>query len=188
MEFAGLVFPLCGAMLLLVLLAMLIAGTADRDREAHTTEGGRIEFAPNPRGFWGVYVFIACFGFVVVANLARGISSAADLAIPAACIGFVLLLLMAFPATIITDDKGLEQVYWLRRHKRIAWTEVRKVDVNEKRGEVKISSKSGVKIMHTRQLADRTRLLQELDEHCTEKLVPAPAEPSKMLAMSGPAA
>jgi len=188
MEFAGLLIPFCGAILLLLLLAKLIAGDADRGREARATDGGRIEFAPNRRSYWGVYLFIGCFGFVLIANLVRGIRSTADLAVPAACIGFVALLLMAFPATIVADDKGIEQIYWLRRRRRIAWTEIRKVDVNEKHGEVKIASKSGVKIMHTRQLPDRTRLLKELDEHCTEKLVPAVAEPSKMFAMSGPAA
>ena len=173
MEFAGLLFPLCGAMLLLLLLAKLIAGNADRDRQARTTESGRIEFAPNRRSFWGVYLFIGCFGFVVVADLVHGITSVVDLAVPAACTGFVLLLLMAFPATIVADDKGIEQIYWMRSRKRIAWTELRKVDVDEKRGEVKISSKSGVRVVHGRQLPDRARLLRELDEHCTEKLVPA---------------
>ena len=187
MEFVGLFIPLCGAALLLLLLAKLIAGNADRGREARPAEGGGIEFAPNRRSYWGVYVFCACFGFVIVASLVRGLRSTVDLVVPVACIGFVLLLLAAFPATIVADDKGLEQVYWLRGRKRIAWKEVGKVNVNEKSGDVEISSKSGVKILHARQLPDRTRLLKELDEHCTEKLVPAAAA-SQMLAMSGPAA
>ena len=186
MDFVGMLYPLCGAMLFLLLLAKLIAGNADRGREARATEDGRIEFAPNRRSYWGAYVFCATFILVAIVSLARGPRSIADLTVPVACIGFVLLLLVAFPATIVADDKGLEQIFWLRR-KRIAWKEVGKVDVNEKSGEVKIAGKSGVKILHARQLPDRARLLKELDEHCTERLVPAPPAPAT-LAMSGSAA
>lgn len=175
--------------MLLLFLAKLIGGAADRNREARTTENGQVEFAPNRRSFWGVYAFIGCFGFVTIGNLSHGIQSLADLAVPLACVGIVVLLLMAFPATIVADDKGLEQIFWLRGRRRIAWNEIRKVDVNDRRSEVKISSRTGVKILHSRQLPDRARMLKELDGHCTTKLVPAVAEPEpEALAMSGPAA
>ena len=85
---------------------------------------------------------------------------------------------MAFPATIVADEKGLEQIFWLRGRKRIAWNEVAKSTVDEKSGEVKITSKSGVKIVHTRQLPDRTRLLAAIESHSAERIpvVPVPAQ------------
>jgi hypothetical protein len=122
----------------------------------------------------------------VVANVVVGIRSSADLAAPAFCIAFVILLLSAFPGTIRIDKNGIEQLYWLRGRKRIAWNEISKVTTDEKRGEVKIKGRNGTKIHFARQLPDRTRLLAELEKHDGEKM--AVQVPSRAFAMSGPAA
>jgi hypothetical protein len=181
-------FPLFAVVVVLMVLAKLIVSAAD-DRNATETDG-RLEFAPNRRSFWGIYAFIAFLGYVIVGGLASGIRSGLDLIVPLFCTGFIALLTMAFPGTIVADQDGLEQKYWLRGSNRIAWKDVAKVTVDEKRDEVKISSKQGVKIVHARQLPDRARLLNELHERCTETLVPAvaPAAHQKTFAMSGPAA
>jgi hypothetical protein len=187
MDFVGFFLPQIGALLLLLLLAKMIAGKADEGREART-EGGRIEFTPNRRSFWAVYVFIASIAYVVLASLLQGLKSGVSLAVPAIGIGFVLFLLMAFPATIVVDDEGMEQVFWLRGRKRIAWRDVSKSTVIEKTGEVKITSKSGVKIVHTRQLPDRARLLAEVENHSRESVPVAPPVQVAELVVSGPAA
>jgi hypothetical protein len=180
--------PLLGAIAVLMVLAKLIVSAADDDRNATETDG-RLEFAPNRRSFWSIYAFIAFLGYVIVAGLVGGIRSSMDLIAPVCCAGFITLLTMAFPGTIVADQDGLEQRYWLRGRKRIAWKDVAKVTVDEKRGEVKIRGKLGVTILHARQLPDRARLLDELHKRCTETLVPAAASAAqKTFAMSGPAA
>jgi hypothetical protein len=182
-DYVQLFVPLFGAMLVLLLLAKLIASKAE-GRQASEADGGRLEFVPNRKSFWGVYLFVACFGYLAIASLFHGVTSIADLALPSVCVGLVAFLLMAFPATIVADDQGMVQMYWLRGRKRIAWKDVSRVAINDKTGEVTVTSKSGVKIMHTRQLPDRQRLLVELDRHCTEKM---PVQAPKAMPMSEPA-
>jgi hypothetical protein len=171
--------PQLGAMLVLLVLAKMIAGKADLDREART-EDGRTLYEPNRSSFWGVYLFIAAVAYVVIVSFVKASGSA--LAIASIALGFVLFLLMAFPATIVADESGLEQIFWLRR-KRIAWHDLKKFAVDPKSGELKIAGKGGVKIVHTRQLPDRDRLLAELQKHAIERTVvlpPAPA-PSELV-------
>lgn len=187
MELVRMFLPLLAVIVVLMVLAKLIVSAAD-DRNA-TEVDGRLEFAPNRRSFWAIYAFIAFLSYVIVGGLASGFRSGMDLIAPLFCAGFIALLMIAFPGTIVADQDGIEQRYWLRGRKHIAWKDVATVTVDEKRGEVKIGSKLGVKIVHARQLPDRARLLNELHKRCTETLVPA-ATPAvqKALAMSGPAA
>ncbi|HEX3892600.1 MAG TPA: hypothetical protein VHW46_08510 [Terracidiphilus sp.] len=187
MDYFTLMAPLILAVLVLLILAKLIASKAGKGREASKTTDGQLTFAPNRKSFWGVYLFIGCLTFVTLSALAHGIKSGTDLAVPALCVGFILLLLMVFPATIIANEQGIEQIYWLRGRKHIAWHDVKNVSLNEKYNELRIDSKTGVKIVHTRQLPDRKRLLNELDDHRAEQSVPVVAPP-QALAMSDPAA
>ncbi|MGA2726675.1 MAG: hypothetical protein ABSE96_02610 [Terracidiphilus sp.] len=186
MNFMQLFIPLLFAITVLLLLAKLIVSGADEDRQATETEGGKLAFTPNRRSFWGVYLFLGCLAYVMVADVVSGIKSSTDLATPAFCLAFFILILSAFPGTILIDKDGIEQVYWLRGRKRIAWNEISKVTPDEKRGEVKIKGRNGTKIHFARQLPDRTRLLAELEKHSGEKR--AAQVPSGAFAMSGPAA
>jgi hypothetical protein len=122
----------------------------------------------------------------VVGNVVVGIRSSADLAVPAFCIAFVILLLSAFPGTILVDKNGIEQVYWLRGRKRIAWHEISKVTTDEKRGELKIKGTNGTTIVFSRQLPEQARLRVELEKHSGEK-APTRVAP-RAFAMSDPAA
>ncbi|HUB31106.1 MAG TPA: hypothetical protein VL967_15480 [Terracidiphilus sp.] len=164
--------PLLGSLVILFVLARLIVSTADDERQAQETDGG-LEFTPNRRSFWGVYVFVAFMGYVAVSSLFNGLKSALDFLPAGLSVCFILLLLAAFPGSIRSDQKGLEQAYWLRGRRRIAWSDVVRVTVNDKKIEIKISGKGGTKILHSRQLPDRARLIDELKRHCNEKL---PAE------------
>ena len=177
MNLMGMFIPFIGAFVVLLVLSRLIVSGADEERKALETENGRLEFTPNRRGYWATYLFIACLSYVLVASLVNGIKS--GMAPAVLCAGFIALLLAAFPGSVIVDKNGLGQVYWLRGEKRIAWSDVSKVSVDEKKHEVKILGKFGTKIVHTRQLPDRERLLQELKTHCSEKL---PAEPKQRIA------
>jgi hypothetical protein len=179
--------PLLGAIVVLMVLASLSVSPAGEDRQA-TEANGRLEFKPNQKNFLGVALFIVFLCYVIVAGLLSPGRSSAHFVAPACCAAFIILLSMAFPGTITTDQDGLEQKYWMGHRRRIAWKDVAQVTVNEKKSEVKIKSKQGVKIVHPRQLPDRARLLKELHEHCTETLIPTVAPVEKPLAMSGPAA
>src|SRR5579863_5651360 len=137
MDFLGLLVPFTGAISILVALAILIAGKADRDRGAVQTAQGS-EFTPNRRSYWGVYGFIALFGLGAIVSLVTNRGANGSVAAASIAVGFVLLLLMAFPATIVVNEHGLEQLFWLRGRKRIAWGDVSAVDANEKKGTVKI--------------------------------------------------
>jgi hypothetical protein len=85
----------------------------------------------------------------------------------------VALLLAAFPASIVANADGIEQMYWLRSRRRIAWKDIASVEVNDQKSEIKIKGKNGVKILHSRQLPDRSRLLAELEKHGHKQTVVA---------------
>src|ERR1035441_4942396 len=69
MNLTGLLIPLFFAVAVLLVLAKLIVSGADEDRQATETEGGQLEFTPNRRSFWGVYLFLACLAYVGVADV-----------------------------------------------------------------------------------------------------------------------
>jgi hypothetical protein len=161
------------SLVILFVLSRLIISEADEHRQAQESGDGSLEFTPNRRSYWGVYLFIVFMAYVAVSSLFAGIKAATDLLPAFLSVSFILLLLAAFPGTIRADEKGLEQAYWLRGRKSVAWNEVWRITVNEKKSEVKIVAKSGKKILHSRQLPDRARLIEELRKRCNEKL---PAE------------
>jgi hypothetical protein len=170
--------PLIIAGLVLLLLAKLIISEAGGSRTAFEAIGGKIEFMPNRRSYFGVYLFVGLLTYVAVATLVYGLRTQTDLLSPVCCLGFVALMLAAFPASIVVDENGVEQLYWLRGRKRIAWKDIVTVDVNEKKHEVRIKGRNGAKIVHTRQLPDRSRLLAELEKHASERaLVAVPKRP-----------
>ncbi|HEY6489751.1 MAG: hypothetical protein WCC26_08520 [Terracidiphilus sp.] len=181
MNLMGLFVPFIGAFLVLLVLSRLIAGDADAGRKAQEMEGGSLEFLPNRRSYWGVYVFLAGMGYGMVTSLWRGIGATVNLVPAVFCLAFVLLLLMAFPGSIRADSQGLSQTYWLRGEKRIAWGGVLTIAINEKKGEIQITGKGGVKVVYARQLPDRERLLDELKKHCAAKM---PGESAQKM-MSG---
>lgn len=179
MDLLGMFLPLIFAALVLLVLATLIVSGADVNRTAPETDGGKIQFLPNRRSYFGVYLFVGFLSYVAIVSVFNGLRSQSDLISPLSCIGFVAMMLAAFPASIVADENGIEQVYWLRSTKRIAWNDISSVEVNEKKREIKIKSKSGVKIVHSRQLPDRARFLSELEKHGAK-----PATGPRVFAMS----
>jgi hypothetical protein len=162
--------PILGAMLLFWLLSRLILSEASEDRRGNETEGGRVEFTPNRRSFWGVYLFIACLAYLILSAVLDAFKSPTDIGIVVFCAVIILLLLAAFPGSIVVTSDGLEQLNWLRMNKRILWREVKTVSVSKKNSELVITGPNGTKICHRRQLPDRVRLIAELQRHCANKL------------------
>jgi len=173
MNFAGMLVPYLVAFAALLVLGKLIVSEAGEERKAVDGEGGRVEFTPNRRSYWGVYIFLALLAYVAIASLILGLK--AGMAPAAMCSGFIVFLLAAFPGSIIADEKGVAQVYWLRGEKRIAWQDVKSVILNDKKQEIRIIGRGGIKILHARQLPDRERLLALLKERAADKLPGAAA-------------
>jgi hypothetical protein len=64
------------------------------------------------------------------------------------------------------------QISWPGRNRRIRWAEIAEINTGEKSRTVTITGGNGTKIIHTRSLPDRPRLLMELKHYCGENLPP----------------
>lgn len=81
-----------------------------------------------------------------------------------------VVIAASFPATIILSTDGLQQVSWLWKDKRIGWSEIVEINTGEKSRTVTVTGADGTKIVHSRQLSDRPRLISELKHHCGHSL------------------
>ncbi len=151
---------------------------ADAKRSASMDGYGRIQFSRNGVAFlawilittdlawWAIRDFLSSGGkpFGIVNGAGLGL--------------LVVLFLADFPGTIVTTSEGLEQLYWLRRNKRIQWRDIVEVNTGAKSRTVTITGSDGTKIVHSTQLADRPRLLLELKQYSGDNLPPDfPREP-----------
>jgi hypothetical protein len=163
--------PMLGMLVLVWVLARIVAGSADAGRQARQVDGN-LELAPNKRSFVaapvfaGLLVYLGVMMFMSRLPLQIRVVGAGFWLVPAA------IILAVFPATILVSDEGVKQVYWLWKAKRIAWKNVAQVAFDKKRQRLTIATTSGTRIVHSRQLPDRARLIAELEKHCESK-VPA---------------
>lgn len=90
--------------------------------------------------------------------------------------GFIALyLLVSVPGTVLAGDDGLEKVYWLRKNKRIRWEDIETIETDGKNmmfSMITITGTDGTEIIHSWLLADRPRLLLEIQKHCAKDLPP----------------
>ena len=164
---------------LLVLIAFLILERNGNRRPARVQGDGRIEFTPNRLFLWAWILFALRMAFIGIDFAKHGMDDPWGLAISAGIELGVLGILFSLPGTVVVVDEGLEQVYWFWRNKHIRWKEIVEIAAGEKSFTVTITGTEGTKIIHSRLMADRPRLLLELKQHCGENL-PAefPAEPT----------
>jgi hypothetical protein len=156
----------------IVTAAVLISlfGSADKQRKARVFHDGRIEFAPNRRAFWAWPLMVAYLAWATVGQLEYSHSRPLSL-VTAACLGILAVMIaFSFPETIIVTAEGLEKSSWLWKNKQIRWADIVEINTGEKSRTVTITGADGTKIVHSRQLPDRPRLLAELRDHCCENL------------------
>jgi hypothetical protein len=165
--------PLFAAIVVFWVLSRLVVSRAYEHRVASEIGSGQLEFAPNKRNKVAAAIFIALLAYAAISQVVNGFSHPVALIGAAFWLVIAATILCAFPGTIIADSRGLRQVFWLWKKKPVAWKDVRAVDIDEKNERVTIRSVSGTKIIHTRQLPDKTRLLTEVAKRCGDKL---PAE------------
>lgn len=161
--------PLIVAIAFLWISARMIVAAADGNLEARVS-GDSTFYEPNRRNFWGIYLFSAGMAYGAIAALLSGLNSPSSVITFVFCLGFSFLLFAVFPGTIVSSPTGLEQRYWLAKTRRIAWSDIKSVDINEKKNLLTVYSVAGAKIQHTKILPERQRLIAELREHCASKL------------------
>lgn len=153
---------------------LLIAFWADANKEtkARNLNSGRIEFSPNKRASWVWPLLVIFLIYAATVQVKHSHWNLLDLV---GTLGFIIVAVMIippFPATLVVTTDGLEQVSWLWKNKHILWTDIVEINTGEKSPTVTITGADGTKIVHSRMLADRPRLLLELERHCGENLPP----------------
>lgn len=164
------------------LVAWCFLANAPKDRKANVSTTGRVEFAPNRRARAAWLILAAFLVYLVPAQFRHTGGHLFPLVTAIAFASVAVGLLISFPGTILIDSEGLQQTFWAWKNKRIRWADVVEINTGEKSHTVTITGADGVKIIHSRQLPDRPRLLWELKQHCGEQL-PAdfPREPVSSL-------
>jgi hypothetical protein len=164
-----------------IALAWMLFGRPGKRGYARVRSDGRIEFAPDWIGLCAYpLVFFYLLGLATNDLLHRH-AGPWDFLNPALLGSIAITLALSFPGTVVADDGGLEAIYWFRRNKRIRWKDVESIETDGKRTRfsmITLAGVDGTKINHSSLLADRPRLLLEIQKHCTENLPPDfPREP-----------
>lgn len=151
---------------------------APKDRKANVSATGRVEFAPNRRATAAWLILAAFFFYLVPGQLKHMGDHLFSVATAVALASVAIGLLTSFPGTILIDSEGLQQQFWAWKNKRIRWTDIVEINTGEKSRRVTVTGADGIKIVHSRQLPDRPRLLSELKRRCGEQLpTDFPGEP-----------
>ncbi|HVX57990.1 MAG TPA: hypothetical protein VHA37_09800 [Candidatus Saccharimonadales bacterium] len=72
-----------------------------------------------------------------------------------------LTLLFSAPRMIVLNEEGMAQNRWYGPKKFIPWNDIAKIETGRGGGAVTITSRSGIKVIHSSLLADRQRFMQE---------------------------
>ena len=161
-----------------IVFGLVVIKIVGNRRPARVLDNGQIEFAPHWFTIWAWFLFIGCMARSVPILSKQCLNSPVmqQWNIPW---NFVFLMFVGLstvmifsdlPASIIVSEEGLEQLYWLRRRKRIRWNDIVKIENSQKDRSITIKGADGTKIVHTGFLADRMGLLLELKQYCCEKL------------------
>jgi hypothetical protein len=151
-------------------LAWIVFGLFGNRRSARVLKNGRIEFAPHWLTIWAWLFILGCIAMSASKGFLQGQGSLWHF-VYFTCLGLAAFgILIDYPASIVITNDGIVQVYWLRRNKRICWEDIVEIESGPKDRLITIIGADGTKIVHTRFLADRSRLLLELKQHCGENL------------------
>lgn len=166
------IVPMVAMIVLVWVLARMVVSTADASRKARLVDG-QLEFAPNRKNFVATPIFVALLVYLGVTMLESSMPHRISIFGTAFWLVLAGVILTAFPATILMNENGLKQMYWFWKPRQIAWKDIEAITFDEKKQKLTIKGQGGTKIVHTRQLPDRARLIAELEKHCEDKL---PAE------------
>lgn len=167
--------------LLPVLFLFAIRKETGRNRVAKDGGDGKVVFELDQVTYWswlGLFVYLL---YAVVIQFG-GKFRVSSVWVALVLLVLAVVLMLPFPETITAGPEGLVQEirFWLKK-KKIAWGDVREIERAKKNKLLIVTGADGTKIVHTRQLPDRERLLEELYKHCGEK-VPKELRPVVVLA------
>lgn len=154
-----------------VILLIALRMETSRHRLAKDAGAGKLLFELDHRTYWawlGLFLYLL---YAVVIQFGGGHFRMASLVVAAVLVLLAVGLMMPFPETITAGPDGLMQElrFWLKK-KKIAWDNVQEVRTAKKNRLLIVAGTDGTKIVHTRQLPDRERLLEELYKHCGDKV------------------
>ena len=160
-----------------VVLLLLMRRETSRNRTVKDTGDGKLLFELDQVTYWawlGLFVYLL---YTVVIQFGGGPVRMSSVWMALLLLALALGLMMPFPETITVGPDGLVQEirFWLKK-KKVSWGDVREIRATKKNKLLIVEGADGTKIVHTRQLPDRERLLEELYRHCGEK-VPAELRP-----------
>ncbi len=161
--------PLMTIVLLVWFLARVIVSPADAGRPARQIDG-EVEFAPNKSSIVATPVFVGFLVYLGVTMFMSHLPSFVGIFGAGFWLLLAALILMTFPATLFANEEGLKQRFWLGKTRLVAWKDVSHVVYDENKHRLTIKGKGRTKVVHTRQLPDRSRLIEELEKHCEDKV------------------
>lgn len=143
------------------------------NRKAQILNDKRIEFAPKKLAVLGSILIAVYFAYFTIANLVKHWHETPFDLLISACVGLVsLTIVFSLPGAIVVTADGVNQLFWFRKNKHIRWVDIVEINTGKKSRAVTITGVDRTKIVHSRQLADRSRLLFEVKQHCGESLPP----------------
>ena len=156
----------------IAVLVWLHAKGYENREPAEVLSDGRVEFPPNRLAFatWTIAAAIPAWG--AIEALMHRSGKPLDLWSCIVIIGLALTELTTFPGTIVVTREGIEQIYWLQWTRRIRWSDVVEINTGNKIRTITITGSNRTKIVHSSQLADRPRLLEEIVRYCGSELPP----------------
>lgn len=159
-------------------LAWVVFGPFGNRRPARVLSGSSVEFAPDWIALWGWLYLAFHTAWLAVRNVMKSHGEPWDFVIPVMLGSCAVMFLFAIPGKVVVSENGIDEVNWLRKSKRILWKEIVEIESGQKDRMVTITGADGTRIVHSRFLADRPRLLLELKHHCGDELPPDfPREP-----------
>jgi len=173
-----LVFELVGMILLIVAFCWtpvflthwsLFRSRGNRNR-AVMLPGGGVEFSARP---WSLLIatILALYALTNTGmRFAQHHSTWREFASNGVYLAAALLVVYELPGTIVIDDFGIEQRFWIRPNRLVRWNEIAEVNTGDKVRIVTITSSDGTKIIFSKDLADRPRFLREIKQHCGSNL------------------
>ena len=154
-----------------VVACAILIGVRNRSSATELSDG-RIEFAPH-RLVSAAWILLVLYSVDIAFDfLKHSHGKPFNLAAAACTVFFTAGILFSMPEAVVISRDELQQTYWFRKSKRIRWDEIVEINTGKKDQAVTITGADGTKIVHSRQLADRPRLLKELKQHCGENLPP----------------
>ncbi len=152
-----------------IALAIVLVNAFHNRRHAKARPD-RVEFAPRSMELWAWMYVVVRVCFISAAYLRHGLSEPLTFATGALLVFSSVGSTFLLPGTILVNDSGLVQVFWLWRNKKIRWSEIMEINAEKRGGAVTVFSSDQSEIVHSGRLPDRPRFLLELKTHCGEHL------------------